>query len=162
MQLTDWFSRLKREREARNLTPAQYLVLCELGRFGRCRFGIVPSHATLAARARVCIRTVQRALDKARELGLLTWCERRIKAAWRLLKTSNRYALAVPSAPVSTTGQKARQGTYERKQGADRKAIGEAVAMMAAAGGRRDLLDRRVAALTTGWLRLGWPHGREI
>jgi hypothetical protein len=66
-----WFSRLKREYEAGNLPAKQYLVLCELGRFDGCRFGIFPSHKTLAARARCSVRTVQNALQAARRLGLV-------------------------------------------------------------------------------------------
>jgi hypothetical protein len=70
-RMSAWFSRLKREYEAGNLPAKQYLVLCELGRFGACRFGVFPSHATLAARARCGLRTVQRALQVARRLGLV-------------------------------------------------------------------------------------------
>ena len=51
-------------------------VLLALGRFGACRFGIVPSHATLAARARCSVSTVQRPLQAARELGLVDWSAR--------------------------------------------------------------------------------------
>jgi hypothetical protein len=69
--LSAWFSRLKREFEAYNITATQYLVLCELGRFNACRLGIFPSHATLAARARCSVRTVQSALQAARRLGLV-------------------------------------------------------------------------------------------
>ena len=69
--MSAWFSRLKREYEAGNLPAKQYLVLCELGRFDACRLGIFPSHRTLAARARCGLRTVQRALQAARRLGLV-------------------------------------------------------------------------------------------
>jgi hypothetical protein len=111
-----WFSRIYREFEAGNLTRAYRDVLLALGRFGACRFGIVPSHQTLAARARCCVRTVQRALEAAKALGLVSWAERRIKAAWRSLRTSNRYVLLVPIEPVRTTGQQAGGVTYERKK----------------------------------------------
>ena len=69
--MSAWFSRLKREYEAGNLPAKQYLVLCELGRFDACCLGIFPSHRTLAARARCGVRTVQRALQAARRLGLV-------------------------------------------------------------------------------------------
>jgi Helix-turn-helix domain len=48
-----------------------------------------PSHATLAERARCCTRTVQRALQHAQHLGLVSWAERRVRAGWRWLRTSN-------------------------------------------------------------------------
>jgi hypothetical protein len=120
-----WFSRVWREFEASHLTRTDRDVLLALGRFGTCRFGIVPSHETLASRARCHIRSVQRALQAGKALGLVTWGVRRIRAAWRSLRTSNRYVLTVPGGPVSgqgrTTGQKARGVTYERKQEASNK-----------------------------------------
>ena len=79
--MSAWFSRLKREYETGNLPAKQYLVLCELGRFDGCRLGIFPSHRTLAARARCGIRTVQRALQAARRLGLVEWTGTRVRAA---------------------------------------------------------------------------------
>ena len=98
--MSAWFSRLKREYEAGNLPAKQYLVLCELGRFDACRLGIFPSHRALAARARCGLRTVQRALQAARRLGLVGWTETRVRAAWRSLQSPNRYALKVPVAAV--------------------------------------------------------------
>jgi hypothetical protein len=118
--LSSWFSRVHREFEAGTLTRTARDVLLVLGRFHPCRFGIFPSHATLAARARCSVRTVQRALQAARTLGLLDWCARRIRAAWRSLRASNRYVLKLPTGPVrmpiATTGQEARGATYERKK----------------------------------------------
>ena len=67
--MPSWFSRVHREYEAGNLTLNYREVLLILGRFHACRFGIFPSHQTLATRARCSVRTVQRALQAARELG---------------------------------------------------------------------------------------------
>ena len=107
--MSAWFSRLKREYEAGNLPAKQYLVLCELGRFDCCRLGIFPSHRTLAARARCGLRTVQRALQAAKRLGLVEWAATRARAAWRSLQGPNRYVLKVPAAAVQwarrTTGK---------------------------------------------------------
>ena len=83
--------------------------------------GIWPAHATLAERAGCCIRTVQRALQLAERLGLVSWTERRVKAGWRWLRTSNTYRLELPDAAVQpglrpvfrrpiTTGQNVRGG----------------------------------------------------
>jgi hypothetical protein len=69
--LSSWFSHIHRQYEAHNLTRAFRDVLLALGRFHACRFGIFPSHETLAARARCSVRTVQRALQAARQLGLV-------------------------------------------------------------------------------------------
>ena len=95
-----WFSRVEREFEAGNLTRAQRDVLKALGRFTGCRFGIFPSHAFLAARVKCCVRTVQRALQAARELGLVTWAAQRVRAGWRSLRASNRYVLTLPESGV--------------------------------------------------------------
>jgi hypothetical protein len=52
-----------------------------------------PSHASLAALARVHVATVQRALDRLRELGLLSWQRRLVRCGWRTEQTSNSYVL---------------------------------------------------------------------
>src|SRR5215469_13999230 len=69
-RMSAWFSRVYREYEAGNLTRGYRDVLLALGRFDG-PVGIFPSHRTLAARARCGIRTVQRALQAARRLGLV-------------------------------------------------------------------------------------------
>lgn len=70
-----------------------------------------PAHETLAERAGCSVRTVQRALEDGRRLGLVSWTERRIRAGWRWLRTSNHYAF-------HTTGQhgRAKDRTVERKR----------------------------------------------
>jgi hypothetical protein len=52
-----------------------------------------PSHATLAALAAVHVATVQRALDRLRELGLLSWQRRLVRDGWQSHQTSNAYVL---------------------------------------------------------------------
>src|SRR6516225_6414192 len=137
--MSAWFSRLKREYEAGNLPAKQYLVLCELGRFDACRLGIFPSHRTLAARARCGIRTVQRALQAARRLGLVEWTGTRVRAAWRALRGPNRYVLKVPASPVQwlrrTGGQIGRRDTDESKKPAGERSNGTLAAIMEAARG---------------------------
>jgi len=135
--MSAWFSRLKREYEAGNLPAKQYLVLCELGRFDACRLGIFPSHRTLAARARCGLRTVQRALQAARSLGLVDWTAARVRTAWRSLQGPNRYVLKVPEAAVQwlrrTGGQFGRRGTNEREKVARERSGGALKAMLAGA-----------------------------
>jgi hypothetical protein len=153
--MSAWFSRLKREYEADNLPAKQYLVLCELGRFDACRLGIFPSHATLAARARCGLRTVQRALQAARRLGLVEWTETRVRAAWRALRGPNRYVLRVPTALVQwlrrTTGQIGRGDTNEQKKPAPERSSGAIRAMLVAAAGLPDLLKARREAMEARW-----------
>ena len=153
--MSAWFSRLKREYEAGNLPAKQYLVLCELGRFDACRLGIFPSHRTLAARARCCVRTVQSALQAARRLGLVEWTGTRVRAAWRALRGPNRYVLRVPASPVQwlrrTTGQTGRGDTNERKKPARERSNGALGAMLEAARGLPDLLKARREAMEARW-----------
>jgi hypothetical protein len=142
--MSAWFSRLKREYEAGNIPAKQYLVLCELGRFDACRLGIFPSHRTLAARARCGLRTVQRALQAARRLGLVEWTETRVRAAWRALRGPNRYVLRVPASPVQwlrrTTGQSGRGVTQPITKTARERSGGALHAMLEAARALPDLL----------------------
>jgi hypothetical protein len=153
--LSSWFSRVHREYEAGNLTLHYREVLLILGRFHACRFGIFPSHATLAARARCSVRTVQRALQAARELGLVDWAARRVKAAWRSLRASNRYVLRLPTGPVRsplpTTGQRGRGVTYQKEKRRIERAQPVAEAVRQAAQAVLDAVRaRRMRALGLG------------
>ena len=105
------------EYRAENLTRTERDVLLTLRTFRGNGGAIHPSHDTLAGRVKCHVSSIQRALRQARELGLVTWIERRVRAGWRWLSTSNAYRLAVPDTPVeagqkpvwrrvSTTGQK--------------------------------------------------------
>jgi Helix-turn-helix domain len=100
-----WINRIWQEYRAGNLTRAHRDVLLTLHTFrstgGRCW----PSHATLADRAKCCTRTVQRALQQARHLGLVDWYERHVRAAWRWLRTSNLYWFLAPDAPVQVAAR---------------------------------------------------------
>jgi hypothetical protein len=95
-----WTARIWAEYRAGNVTRAYRDVLLTLHSFrghgGQCW----PSHATLADRAKCCTRTVQRALQQARDLDLVQWAERRVRAGWRWLRTSNRYSFTTPAVPV--------------------------------------------------------------
>ena len=142
-----WLTRVKREHAAGNLTHAARLVLEQLdGYFGRRREAW-PSHATLAERTGCCVKTVQRALQAARDLGLVRWTERRVRAAWRSLRTSNVYRLLLPEGPVqsraeaafTTTGQKVRGEESKHKEEAREGGRAALSAMLAAAERLPDL-----------------------
>ena len=113
MTASTWTNRVWQERHARRLTFAWKDVLLSLATYRGRGGSIHPSHDTLAARVGCCVKTVQRALQAARKIGLVTWCERRVRAGWRTVRTSNRYALTVPATPAeprqTTTGLKVRE-----------------------------------------------------
>ncbi len=161
-----WTSRVWEEFHADNLTRAYRDVLLTLRTFrghgGLC----IPSHATLADRAGCCVRTVQRALHQAQCLGLVSWVERRVKAAWRWLRSSNSYRLDVPADAVrtgmrpawprrSTAGQFGRGGESERKQEANTGRKAALAEFTRAAAALPDLLARRRQVMQDR-LRAGW------
>jgi hypothetical protein len=151
-----WAARVWAEYRARNLSRGQRDVLLCLRTF-RGPGGVAwPSHQTLADRARCCVRTVQRALTAAQSLGLVDWSERRFRAGWRWLRSSNRYRFAVPEGPIlaapwlkPTTGHFARRVESLRKKEArdDRQPIGQ--------GPMPDLLAARRSAWAAGLVRIG-------
>jgi hypothetical protein len=161
--MSAWFSRVYREYEAGNLTPLWRDVLRALGRFDACRFGIFPSHEFLARRARCSVRTVQRALEAARALGLVDWSAQRVRAAWRLLRGPNRYVLKYPTGAVkpgphgpgnqgrATTGQVGRGVTQPITKTARERSSGALAAILEAAKGLPDLLKARREALEAQW-----------
>jgi hypothetical protein len=73
-------------------------VLLELANYpaGHC----VPSHETLAGRAKVSVSTVEKALRRAKILALLVWRSRHDWDGWRWLRTSNCYRFLMPETPV--------------------------------------------------------------
>ncbi|MBA2715641.1 MAG: helix-turn-helix domain-containing protein [Propionibacteriales bacterium] len=150
-----WTDRVWHEFHAGNLTRGYRDVLLTLRTFRGTGGLCVPSHATLADRARCSSRTVQRALVQAQVLGLVSWTERRVRAGWRWLRTSNAYRLAVPDRPVqsgmrtpfsrsatcpATTGQTVRGGESLSKKGALQD-------MLVAAASLPNLLAIRRAAI---------------
>jgi hypothetical protein len=157
-----WTTRVWLEYRAGNLTRAARDVLLTLHTFRGIGGQCWPSHATLAERARCCIRTVQRALAQAQALGLVSWAERRVRAGWRWLRTSNLYRFVVPATsvqleprlcarplrghrigrivlPILTTGHCGRGGESQRKK----EALNEL--LRAATEAPNLLLARRVA-----------------
>lgn len=70
-------------------------LLRRLGADGQCD----PTHETLADDAGCKARTVRRALDRLRGLGLVSWHQRIIRAGWRVQQTSNAYLLMPTTLP---------------------------------------------------------------
>jgi Helix-turn-helix domain len=150
-----WKTRIWQEFHAGNLTRGYRDVLLTLRTY-RGHGGLAwPSHATLALRAGCCVKTVQRALSAAQELGLVSWAERRMRAAWRWLRTSNVYRFHQPADPVqsrgapcsATKGQKVRAGEREEKQEAREGRAAALTELLRAAAGLPDLLLARREAV---------------
>lgn len=70
-------------------------LLKRLGTDGQCD----PAQATLAEDAGCDERTVRRANDRMRELGLISWQRRLARAGWRTEQTSNQYELLTDAQP---------------------------------------------------------------
>jgi hypothetical protein len=116
-----WTERVWREFHADNLTRTFRDVLLMLHSY-RAAGGVAwPSQETLAQRVDCDVRTVRDALKQGRRLDLLSWSERRYRAGWRWLRTSNLYRFISAAGPVqaglravfrrpSTTGQFPRGG----------------------------------------------------
>ena len=153
-QPTSWTARVWQEFHAGNLTRAARDVLLTLRTYSGHGGLIWPSHETLAARVDCHVSTVWRALHAARDLGLVRWTERRVRAAWRSLRTSNRYGLTNPDAPVMprprTTMQRASGGESKKKQEAHEHDRGALATMLATAARLPDLLTMRRRAWEAG------------
>lgn len=104
-----WLNRMYEACRASRLTDLHAAVLRRLAHYvgpdGRCD----PSHATLAAEVGRGISSVQEALKRGRELGLVFWTRRLDRVPWpeggrgatRTVQRSNQYVLLIPSAPVA-------------------------------------------------------------
>ena len=96
---TDWKAAVWAAFRARTLTRSARDVMLTLATFKGPEGRIWPSHALLATRARVCVKTVCRAMAQARAAGLLTWRSIRWLTPgghWR--RKSNLYVLRIPVA----------------------------------------------------------------
>lgn len=153
-----WTARVWREFHADNLTRTHRDVLLTLRTFRGTGGVLWPSHATLADRVGCCVRTVQRALEQAQRLGLVSWAERRVRAAWRWLRTSNLYRLLMPAEPVqagqrtpvfralATTGHLDRRGENKTNKEALQEMVTQAAAMPDLLALRRAFIESRMRA----------------
>jgi hypothetical protein len=120
---TTWCGYVRRAHRDGHLTRHYRDVLLELHGY-RGTGGIAwPAHATLAERAECCVRTVQRALEAARDLGLVSWSARRLRAGWRLLRSSNAYRLQRPQEPLEAVPGRRRPYVRLARQGSVRAVL---------------------------------------
>src|SRR4051812_47163361 len=120
---TTWCGYVRRAHRDGHLTRHWRDVLLELHGY-RGPGGIAwPAHATLAERAECCVRTVQRALEAARELGLVSWTARRLRAGWRSLRSSNAYRLQRPQTPLEAVPGRRRPYVRLARQGSVRAVL---------------------------------------
>lgn len=121
----EWNNRVEAEYQAGNLTPHYRAVLIALLTFRGHGGRIFPSHESIASRVTqsggirtCCVRTVERALNQARDLGMLWWLPQSRREGWRKLRTSNLYFVNVPAGPV-----KSGRGPVWPRRSTDRQAV---------------------------------------
>jgi hypothetical protein len=127
-------------------------LLKRLGLGGQCD----PSHETLAVDAACDEKTVRRALDALKTLGLVRWINRLVRDGWRDAQTSNAYLLApaeVANPPADRAPRCGGHSARQTRKGRD-SSVQQAVLEMSEqerAGAREALA--RVAALRQAVLR---------
>ena len=90
-------ARLWAARQAGSITHAQLVVGLVLSRYAGRKGCCWPSMDTIAAGSGSCTRTVQRAVNRLRDVGLLVW-----QSEWTTWnrRDSNHYTLLIPDAPA--------------------------------------------------------------
>jgi hypothetical protein len=138
---------LNAHRRARRVTPLGETIgnalVRRLGTDGQ----LDPSHDTLAADAGCSARTVRRALDAMKALGLLVWQRRLVRDGWRTEQASSAYVLVPsgigtlpPARPRACGGQNGRQTRLESFPSVQTASAADVRAA-------RDALARRRAAI---------------
>lgn len=125
-----WKARVILFRRARKITAAhEDIALAMLGMLGTDG-RLDPTHETIAFRAGYDARTVRRALDRLKGCGLVIWAQRIVREGWRVIQTSNAYALTIgelPAIPVVFRGGQTVRGpvNQEFKKAADMGSVSE-------------------------------------
>lgn len=107
MIVTNWLTDVRRAARGGAITFAARHVLDALATFRGRDGALWPAHASIAARAGCCVRTVQRALSEARRLGLVEWHHRRVRIGWRYVRITNSYRLISPPVPALLDARRA-------------------------------------------------------
>ena len=109
-----WRRRIAAEHAGRHLTHARRAALLAL--VTCLSTNTEPTDANVAKMSCTSPRTVRRARQDARALGLLSWDRTRRVVAGRWRQGANAYVLALPTTPVCSGGQLGR-ARQERKDG---------------------------------------------
>lgn len=144
---------LAAHRRGRRLTPLTELVgnamVRRLGVDGQ----LDPSHDTIAGDVGCSPRTVRRALDALKAVGLLLWQRRLVRDGWRTSQTSNSYLLALtenppPNRPVSCGGQNGRETPKVEIQSIQPATTHDVRTAIAALAERRRVIEARLLTRT--------------
>jgi hypothetical protein len=138
---------IRAHRAAGRLTATAHdiaeVLLHRLGTDGQ----LDPSHDTIANDALCCARTVRRALARLRDLGLVRWTLRLVRAGWRIEQTSNQYELLAPTLQPRTGGQTGRETIFvkiKRVAAVEQEPAGDVAAARAALEARRRVVEGRM------------------
>jgi hypothetical protein len=140
---------LNAHRRARRLTAHAELVGAALVKRLGVDGQLDPAHATLAADVGCASRTVRRALDAMKAIGLLMWQRRLVRDGWRVAQTSNAYLLALTANPHATPsfscgGQSGRQTTKQVIHTVPQVSLAEVRAAQAALAERRRVIEQKM------------------
>ena len=149
-----WKARLTMFRRARKITPLfediGLAMLRRLGTDGR----LDPSHQTVADDVGCDARSVRRALVTFRSCGLVLWAQRIVRNGWRVVQTSNAYALTIGEPPAITAprtgGQRVRQIPKEAISTVQQATPAEVRAAQAALARRRAAIEGRLLTRRSG------------
>ena len=116
-----------------------------------------PRHRALARASRCCTRTVRRALDRLRALGLLNWQRRVVRGVGWRAQTSNAYTITPSCLPLFPTYQVLNSPAKLSTPARSTTAPAAATDAQAALAARREAMDARLLA---GWRPGGGSTGR--
>lgn len=116
MDRNAWIKAVWQAQMTKRLTPARYLIARAMVRRASKAGRLWPSRATLAADVGCSERTVDRATEDLRALGLLVWQQRRLR--WNQRDT-NLYGLRVPAPAEARGGPAGGEASAHRKKGSE-------------------------------------------
>jgi hypothetical protein len=140
---------LTAHRRARRIAALAELVGVALVRRLGVDGQLDPTHDTLGGDVGCCSRTVRRALDALKRLGLVLWQRRLVRVGWRTAQTSNAYLLVLTGNPPENRaprcgGQSVRQILKIEIQPVQQASPAAVAAAQAALANRRLLIEGRL------------------
>jgi hypothetical protein len=148
--MAQWKARIGFLRQAGKLTALHAEIALALARRLGVGGELTPSHATLAADAGAGCRTVQRALARLSELGVVRWVRRLVRDGSFCSQTSNSYELRLGDGQVGRGTPK--KILISASTVVARVAKDAVKGVVAAWTSEPDLLRARRQALAAQWL----------